>query len=136
MTFGSRLEPLTEPQCMALLSTESVGRIGVHIDALPTVLPVKFAVFDHSVVFRAARNSKLHRAVCDAVVAFQADRYGETRNPIGWSVLIRGIAQRIIDPAVLAAAQLLPLGAWSLDGTPDDFVRVEPAIVTGRRFVL
>lgn len=130
------LEPLTHEECMALLSTASVGRVGAHIDALPTVLPVNFALFDGSVVFRTVPGTKLHAATRDAVVAFQADHYGDIHDPFGWSVLIRGVAQTITDPSLLAAAHLLPLGSWAFDGRTDEYVRLEPAIVTGRRFVL
>ena len=87
---------------MALLSTASVGRIGVNIDALPTVLPVNFALFNGSVVFRTAPGTKLHFATRDAVVAFQADHYGSVREPTGWSVLVRGVAQTLTDPSVLS----------------------------------
>lgn len=134
MTAGPRLEPLTQEECMALLSTVSVGRVGIHIDALPAVLPVNFALHNGSVVFRTVPGTKLHDATQDAVIAFQADHYGDLREPIGWSVLVRGVAQQITDPSTLAAARLLPLGSWALDG-PDQYVSVEPALVTGRRVV-
>jgi nitroimidazol reductase NimA-like FMN-containing flavoprotein (pyridoxamine 5'-phosphate oxidase superfamily) len=136
MVTGAHLEPITQDECMALLSTASVGRIGVNIDALPTVLPVNFALFNGSVVFRTAPGTKLHFATRDAVVAFQADHYGSVREPTGWSVLVRGVAQTLTDPSVLRAAQHLPLEPWGpLEGSRGDYVRVEPAIVTGRRFV-
>jgi nitroimidazol reductase NimA-like FMN-containing flavoprotein (pyridoxamine 5'-phosphate oxidase superfamily) len=121
---------------MALLSTVSVGRVGICIDALPAVLPVNFAVHDGAVVFRTVPGTKLHDATQDAVVAFQADHYSDTRAPFGWSVLVRGVARQIIDPSTLAAARLLPLGSWALDGRPDPYVRVEPAMVSGRRVAL
>jgi uncharacterized protein len=121
---------------MALLSTVSVGRVGIHIDALPAVLPINFALQNGSVVFRTVPGTKLHNATQDAVVAFQADHYGDIRDPFGWSVLVRGVAQQITDPSTLAAARLLPLGSWALDGGPDRYMRVEPAMVTGRRVIL
>jgi uncharacterized protein len=137
MTTGPRLEPLSQDECMALLASASVGRVGVNIDALPTVLPVNFALFNGSVIFRAVPGTKLHTATREAVVAFQADHYGDRRDPSGWSVLIRGLAQTITDPSTLSAARRLPLGSWgTVDPGPSDYVRVEPAIVTGRRYVL
>ncbi len=126
---------LSPDRCLALLATVSVGRVGVTIDALPAVLPVNFVVSDGSVVFRTVPGTKLDAATRGAVVAFEADAYGNSEDPQGWSVLIRGIARELDDPAELAVARTLPLESWAFDGTADRFVRIEPTLVTGRRVV-
>jgi uncharacterized protein len=121
---------------MALLSTVSVGRVGVNMDALPAVVPITFVLHNGAVVFRTVPGTKLHDATNDEVVAFQADHYGDIRHPFGWSVLIRGVAQQITDPSLLAAIRLLPFDWWARDGGPERYVKVEPAMVTGQRITL
>jgi nitroimidazol reductase NimA-like FMN-containing flavoprotein (pyridoxamine 5'-phosphate oxidase superfamily) len=126
---------LSPTRCLDLLGTVSVGRVGVTIDALPAVLPVNFVVSDGSVVFRTVPGTKLDAATSGAVVAFEADAYGTSEDPRGWSVLIRGVARELTDPAELAVARALPLESWAFDGQADRFVRVEPTLVTGREVV-
>ena len=127
------VEPISQEECLALLSTVSIGRVGTTIDALPVVLPVTFALHNGSIVFRTMPGTKLHDATLNAVVALQADHYASLDDPFGWSVLVQGMPQAITDPHRLAAAQLLPLGSWALQGR---YLALEPAIVSGRRFIL
>jgi uncharacterized protein len=126
------VEPLSQEECMALLPSATIGRIGTTVDALPVVLPVRFALHNGSLMFRTMPGTKLHHATLNAVVALQADHYDDN-DPFGWSVLVQGVAQEIVDPHRLAAARLLPLGPWAPDGR---YNALEPAIVSGRRIVL
>ena len=118
---------------MALLSTVSIGRVGTTVDALPVVLPVTFGLLSGSIVFRTMPGTKLHDATLNAVVALQADHYASLHDPFGWSVMVQGMTQEITDPYRLAAARLLPLGSWALDGR---YLDLEPAIVSGRRVII
>ena len=120
--------PLSQEECLALLSTVSIGRIGTTVDALPLVLPVTFALHNGSIVFRTMPGTKLHDATRNAVIALQADHYASLHDPFGWSVRVQGMTQEILDPHRLAAAQLLPLGPWAPDGR---YLSLEPAIVSG-----
>jgi hypothetical protein len=61
--------PLSQEECLALLSTVSIGRIGTTVDALPVVLPVTFALHNGSIVFRTMPRTKLHDATRNAVIA-------------------------------------------------------------------
>ncbi len=127
------VEPLSREECLALLSTVSIGRVGATVDALPVVLPITFALDDRSIVFRTMPGTKLHAATLNAVVAFQADQYASPHEPLGWSVLVQGMTQEILDPHRLAAAQFLPLGPWAPEGR---YLSLEPALVSGRRVVI
>jgi nitroimidazol reductase NimA-like FMN-containing flavoprotein (pyridoxamine 5'-phosphate oxidase superfamily) len=129
------VEELEPEECLRLLSTVPVGRVGVTIDALPAVLPVNFVVSNGAVVFRTIPGTKLDASTKDAVVAFEADAYGTNEDPGGWSVLVRGVAREVTDPAERASVDALPLESWAWDGEADRFVRIEPTIVTGRRVV-
>ena len=128
-------QQLTGAECLRLLASVPVGRLGVTIDALPAVLPVNFVVSDGAVLFRTVPGTKLDTATAGAVVAFEVDGFGTTDNPGGWSVLVRGVARELVDPVELAAARELPLESWAWEGGADRFVRIEPTVLTGRRVV-
>ncbi len=133
MAAEPKLETLTEEECLALLSTVTIGPVGVTIDALPGVLPLEY-VFDKGVVvFRTAPGTKLHRATANAVVAFEADDHSSAHHRFGWSVLVRGVAQPITDPLLLTGA--LALRSKAHDWDRDAYSRLEPAIVSRRRVV-
>ena len=50
----------------------------------------------------------------------------------GWSVIVRGEITEVTDPAELARLRELPLRAWA-PGARDHYVRILPAVLTGRR---
>jgi nitroimidazol reductase NimA-like FMN-containing flavoprotein (pyridoxamine 5'-phosphate oxidase superfamily) len=129
------LQHLTPEECLRLLATVPVGRVGVTMDALPAVLPVNFVVTGGAVVFATVAGTKLDAATAGAVVAFEADSVGTSEAPGGWSVLVRGVAREITDPAEIEAARALPLESWAWDGVADRYVRIEPTVVSGRRIV-
>jgi nitroimidazol reductase NimA-like FMN-containing flavoprotein (pyridoxamine 5'-phosphate oxidase superfamily) len=64
-----RLETLDRDECLRLLATVPVGRIGLSIGALPAILPVNFAMVGSSIVIRTVVGSKLDAATRHAVVA-------------------------------------------------------------------
>ena len=49
----------------------------------------------------------------------------------GWSVVVRGEAVEVTDPAELARLRELPLHPWA--PAPARYIRVLPAVLTGRR---
>jgi len=128
------IEDLAPAECLRLLASVPVGRVGVTIDALPAVLPVNFVVSDGAVVFRTVPGTKLDAATAGAVVAFEADEYGPATPTGAWSVLVRGVA-RELNGEELSKARTLPLESWAWDGQADRFVRIEPTVLTGRRLV-
>jgi nitroimidazol reductase NimA-like FMN-containing flavoprotein (pyridoxamine 5'-phosphate oxidase superfamily) len=73
----TRIELLDSEECLRLLGSARVGRIGITVSALPVVLPVNFALFDTDVVFRSTARTKLTAAATGAVVAFEADAYSD-----------------------------------------------------------
>jgi len=123
-------------ECLALLGTVPVGRVGVTIDALPAVLPVNFAMWEGAIVFRTVPGTKLDAAAAGEVVAFEADGYGTADDPGGWSVLVRGIAREVTESAELAQVASLPLDSWAWDGSATRYVCIEPTVMTGRRVIV
>ena len=135
MSVPPGLYKLTPDDCLRLLKTVPVGRVGVTVDALPSVLPVNFVIKDGTIVFRTVPGTKLDAATAGMVVAFEAEHYGSDTDRWGWSVLVRGVAEEITDSIELEQARSLPLQSWALDGSADRYVRLEPSIITGRRVI-
>jgi len=124
---------LTPAECLSLLATAAVGRVGISIDALPVVLPVNFAVAESDIVFRTVEGTKFHAAAAGAVVAFEADGY-EPLDQSRWSVLVQGVSSVITDAKDVAEFSALSIDPWAVDGSADRFVRIRAERVTGRRF--
>ena len=131
---GDRWEVLGREACLTLLGTRNVGRLGLSIEALPAILPVRFAMLDDRIVVRTVPGTKLDAAVTQSVVAFEVDDH-DPDGSWGWSVLVRGRGAEITEPGQLARAEALPLRVWAIkDRVADRFLAIETALVTGRRF--
>lgn len=94
------LAPLDRAECLRLLRQEVVGRVIFTVAAMPTALPVTYAVNDGEIVFRARVGGTLAHAVHNAVVAFETDAL----DPVtltGWSVVGVGQISEVTDPARL-----------------------------------
>jgi nitroimidazol reductase NimA-like FMN-containing flavoprotein (pyridoxamine 5'-phosphate oxidase superfamily) len=128
---ASGLEVLGRDECLRLLGTASIGRVGLHWDALPTVLPVNFVLDGDRVVFRTGRGTKLAAASAGSVVAFEVDEVDAWYHD-GWSVVVTGKASTVTDPDDVARLQLLPLRSWA-PNRGDALVSIEPTLVSGRR---
>ena len=135
MATGGRdaLEDLSREECLALLATVSVGRLGVSIAALPAIFPVNFALHDGAVVVRSAPGTKLDAALRQNVVAFEADCFSDDGRR-GWSVLVRGVASEVEDPDVLTVLRALPLRSWALPTEANRYIVIATTAVSGRRF--
>ena len=116
---------LSPAECWELLATTSVGRLALSDRALPTIVPVRYAVGNGSVAIRVGRLG-LPTTVHDMVVAFAADRIDE-ESASGWTVQMQGRAQ-------LAPTSPMPAGAGA--DAAGQVVLLVPALVTGHRFVL
>lgn len=128
------VEKLTRAQCLELMATVPVGRIGVSVRALPVILPVNFVLVGENIVFRTIPGTKLAAAAANTVVAFQVDSYAPDGTS-GWSVLVQGVSSEITDPADLLALADIPLRAWAFDiSVATRLVRIESSFVSGRRF--
>lgn len=127
----SGCEVLSRDECLRLLSTETMGRLGLHAGALPVILPVAYALVDGNVVVRTHDGAQIYGAARDAVVAFEVDR-PPGGDDGGWSVHVTGLAQEVTDPCELARLRALPLRRWAQDDA-DRFVRISLQLMSGRR---
>jgi nitroimidazol reductase NimA-like FMN-containing flavoprotein (pyridoxamine 5'-phosphate oxidase superfamily) len=124
------LQVLDRDECEALLRTQQVGRVGVCTQK-PLVVPVVYALLDGDVVFRTAPGEKLIAAALNRTVAFEIDEYDLSART-GWSVLVLGTAEEIVDRDELRRASAIDLEPWAGE-VRDRYVRIRAEEVTGRR---
>lgn len=128
---GGRIERLTSHECRRLIAPGGIGRIGLITVSGPLVLPVNYAYIADTVVIRTGTGSPLAAHAAESV-AFEVDRIDDALSQ-GWSVLVRGQAHPVFQPAeqrnLLAIPDPRP---WPL-GDHDLYVRIVPGRITGRR---
>jgi nitroimidazol reductase NimA-like FMN-containing flavoprotein (pyridoxamine 5'-phosphate oxidase superfamily) len=125
-------EILSESACWELLDQAQVGRLAVDIAGQPDIFPINFVVDKSGIVFRSAAGTKLAGAVLNRLVAFEIDGY-EPDERTAWSVVVKGQARPIERMQEVFDAEDLPLFPW-LSWDKPNFVRIEPTVVTGRRY--
>ncbi len=121
---------LPDHTCWELLRQTTVGRLAVVADGAPDLFPVNYVVDHGTVIFRTASGTKL-AAAKTRPVAFEADGY-DTADGTAWSVVLKGVAERILELSESISAMALPLTPWH-DGNKPWFVRIVPSVVSGRR---
>jgi hypothetical protein len=133
------VEVLSVGECIRLLGSVAIARVGVTADALPVVVPVNIAVATvdpargPEVIIRTVEGTKLLASLRHAVIAIEADSL-EPVTHSGWSVLVRGTSRVIADPVELAAAEQLPLRPWAIPAA-NRYIAVGLDLVTGRRVI-
>jgi len=109
-----------------------VGRIAFVDAGEPLVFPVTYVLDGHSIVFRSAAGTKLEAAWMARAVAFEIDDWNPDGRR-GWSVLVRGLADAIVDDDEIADLVGLGLEPWLDAAAHGSWVRVRAEEVTGRR---
>ena len=127
------LEVLDREECMRLLATATLGRIALTSGALPTVLPVNFALDGDRIVIRTGRGSKLDAATRDAVVAFEVDELEPTWRS-GWSLVVTGVAREVTHPDEVARLSSLLGRRWPARGD-ERLITIPVELISGRRLV-
>ncbi len=125
----ARCQELTKGECFELLAREQLGRVAFVDDLGPVVLPVNFVLDRHMVVFRTDEGAKLD-ASRGSRVAFEVDGTDAEAHD-GWSIVVRGEAVEVTDPAELERLRELALFPWA-PGAKSRYVRILPAALTGR----
>ena len=127
------LEVLDRDECLRLLATATLGRVGITVGALPVVLPINFRLVDERIVFRTGIGTKLDAATRNAVVAFEADDI-EPFSHTGWSVVVTGEAREVTEPDELGDLKAANIPRWapSADGR---VIAVSTTMISGRRIV-
>jgi transcriptional regulator with XRE-family HTH domain len=125
------LEVLDEAACWRHLDTRGVGRVVFDEEEGPVALPVNYVVQDRTVAFRTSATGPIARAAAAGrPLALEVDHLDEVRGE-GWSVLVRGAAASVEDPARLAAFEGLGLQPWA-GGDRHQVIALEVREVSGR----
>lgn len=138
MADDPNIEPLTEPsveelpirECWELLRNEPYGRLAVVTDDGPAIYPINTTVDGGRIYFRTASGSKLTAIAADPRVVYEVDGHDEST---AWSVIVRGTAGLVTQAHEGTEVVELGLTPWQLGPKPE-FVRIDPTLVTGRRF--
>lgn len=126
------LEILTRHQCLELLGSTRLGRVGISRYALPAILPVNYAMLGDDIVFATGTGSKSLTIADETVVAFEVDAV-DPADRTGWSVLAVGKARPFDErDADLTAAKQLDLDPW-LGRETVRLIRMPTELLSGRR---
>ncbi|WP_426763004.1 pyridoxamine 5'-phosphate oxidase family protein [Pseudarthrobacter sp. 1G09] len=132
------VEPETEilgvHDCWKYLQSTPVCRIAFpHRDTVE-ILPVNFVPSNGTVLIRTGEGTTLDSLPNGQAVSLEADGFNQY-GTIAWSVVVKGHAEAADDAASHREASDSRLSPWQA-GTKDRLIRVNPAEVTGRRFVI
>src|SRR5687768_16593198 len=119
----SRLVELTAEECLGLLASRTVGRIGFVSPSGPLIFPVNYSLSGDAIVFRTLPYGVIANSAHEAEVAFEVDDLDEAMKA-GWSVLATGRSRRIEEPdEVQVIRRELDPAPW-VDGQRNPYFRV------------
>jgi nitroimidazol reductase NimA-like FMN-containing flavoprotein (pyridoxamine 5'-phosphate oxidase superfamily) len=125
-----RLDVLTREECELHLAGGGVGRFVFLAPQGPVALPVNFRYHDGDVLFRTRAHGAL-AAAAGTTVSLEVDQIDEPMSE-GWSVLVTGPAELIVDPAELQRLADLGIDPWP-GGRREALIRIEAETISGRR---
>jgi hypothetical protein len=125
-------EELGQEECLALMSTQRIGRLGVVVNGVPLVLPMGFALDGQTVVLQTNQGAKALHAPLTSV-SFEVDHVDLERG-VGWSVLVQGLGEDISSAIDERSKALRALVVHSWAPPPADrWLTIIPRTITGRR---
>ena len=130
----SHIEVIDRDECVKLLGTQQVGRLGFVNGGTAEVLPVNYAMDGETVVFITAPGTKLASAERGTLTFEVDDTNTATRS--GWSVIVHGFGEEIgpyTAPDVIDRLRALSLHPWAESADRTHLVRVVPTSISGRR---
>lgn len=126
------LEVISTEECWTLLASTPIGRLAFVSDGEPVILPVSFVLHGHRIAFRSAKGAKLDAVVMERPLAFEVDRW-DVDDRSGWSVLVEGTAEIVVDESEEAELENIGLVPWAPLDVAAHWVRIVPNEITGRR---
>jgi nitroimidazol reductase NimA-like FMN-containing flavoprotein (pyridoxamine 5'-phosphate oxidase superfamily) len=91
---------LSRDECERLLRSGVGGRVALCSPNGPHIVPVNHSVVDDALVIRTSPYSLLGTYGRDSMLAFEVDQFDHERQR-GWSVVARGRAEVVTEPAEL-----------------------------------
>lgn len=131
-TDHAGLQVLTPEECDARLEETEIGRVAFVSEGDVVILPVNYRFVNGTVVFQTADGSKLDMATDRKTVAFEIDGFAPQQQT-GWSVLVKGTAEYVMDEELEAEFRSLGLRPWAPYTTTRRWVRILPDEITGRK---
>ncbi len=126
-----RFGAITGPECVELLESHSIGRVGWHAADGPQILPVTYLYQSDRLYFRTSPHGILSELLRPTDVAFEVDDLNhDTRT--GWSVVVYGRAEAVAAPAEVVRLWTPDLAPWAPD-IRNLFIQITPHRITGRR---
>ncbi len=132
---ADRASQIPRPRCDQLLRDHHIGRVAWLAPDGPQLLPVSYLVQHGNIVVRTSPYGVLAGLRSATEAAFEVDEINDALGT-GWSVLVRGRAQAVVDETELTEL-------WTRDdvvpwapGTRNVFISIVPRTVTGRTFAL
>ncbi|HJQ48393.1 MAG TPA: pyridoxamine 5'-phosphate oxidase family protein [Amycolatopsis sp.] len=126
----NELRQLTRRECLRLLGSAQIGRLGFCEDALPTIRPVNFALHGTDIIVRTMAGGAISK-VAGAVVAFEVDDI-DAATHTGWSVVVIGKAEPVTQIDTLVTLADPVRRPWA-PGERSCFLRIRVELVSGRR---
>jgi nitroimidazol reductase NimA-like FMN-containing flavoprotein (pyridoxamine 5'-phosphate oxidase superfamily) len=126
------IDEIPRDECIALLSSTNIGRIGVVDGSQPVILPVNYSYTDDGIVVHTDPGVKLY-AGQQRLVAFEIDEIDRAEKT-GWSVLVKGHAYDVTETLDERSDRVraVPVESWA----PGERARrmvIGLTTVTGRR---
>ncbi|MEU8226133.1 pyridoxamine 5'-phosphate oxidase family protein [Kribbella sp. NPDC048915] len=129
----SRLEIVSEAECLRLLGSVAIGRLVYTRNGLPAVRLVNFILDTATIVFSSGPGDKFLAAERGDVVAFEVDDVDLERHT-GWTVTAIGHLSVVSDDEAAELRRTLPIRSWLPMDNPR-LVRLGVETVHGRRLV-
>jgi uncharacterized protein len=141
-TDHTGLEILSFGDCLRLLDSVTVGRIGFFANGEIVILPVNYLMDGQDVIFRTGIGSKLRMVGSKNLVGFEADAY-DARTRSGWSVVVSGFTEAVKSDEEIRRLNDLGLQSWAraaedvstwirMKDAPT-WIRIRSTSITGRR---
>ncbi len=130
-TDADGMEVLGRAVAIALPETQEVGRLVYTRRALPTIVPVNYAVRGGAILVWTGSSSSLVQAVRGSIVSFEVDDLDRAAHA-GWSVTVTATAGLVTDEVELAKARVDGPVPWA-PGIKEYLIWIPLTVVTGRR---
>ncbi len=127
------MQELSSTQCLDLLRSKQVGRLGVTAEHYPMIFVVNYGLDGDVVIVRTESGTKLSGA-SHANVCFEVDEIDDDAQT-GWSVLILALAEEVTDAhreEIASRTQANAVQPWA-PGERVRWLRLIPHRMTGRR---
>ena len=131
-TDHAGLQVLTPEECNERLDETEIGRVAFVSEGDVVILPVNYRFVNGTVVFQTTDGSKLDMATDHKAGAFEID-WLAPQHQTGWSVLVKGTAEYVMDEELEAEFRRLGLRPWAPYTKARRWVRILPDEITGRK---